>query len=113
MEAIGLLVTLGARSGKEADAQAFLESAQPLALNERRTLKWYAIIRARHQVHDQVTRLVSVEGWSAITWWSGVRFDDLLHCHPPVSQAKWACIESSVNLDANGKPDPYLFRLTC
>jgi hypothetical protein len=38
MEAIGLLVTLGARSGKEADAQAFLESAQPLALNERRTL---------------------------------------------------------------------------
>ena len=43
MEAIGLLVTLEARSGKEADAEAFLESAQPLALNEEGTLKWYAI----------------------------------------------------------------------
>jgi quinol monooxygenase YgiN len=43
MEAIGLLVTLEARPGKEADAEAFLQSAQPLALNERATLKWYAI----------------------------------------------------------------------
>ena len=43
MEAIGLLVTLEARAGKEADAEAFLRAAQPLALNERATLKWYAI----------------------------------------------------------------------
>ena len=43
MEAIGLLVTLEARQGKEADAEAFLKSAQPLALDERATLKWYAI----------------------------------------------------------------------
>jgi hypothetical protein len=43
MEAIGLLVTLEARSGKEADAEVFLKSAQPLALNEKATLKWYAI----------------------------------------------------------------------
>jgi hypothetical protein len=35
MEAIGLLVTLEARAGKEADAEAFLKSAQPLALDER------------------------------------------------------------------------------
>ena len=42
MEAIGLLVTLEARAGKEADAEAFLKSAQPLALNEKGTLKWYA-----------------------------------------------------------------------
>jgi quinol monooxygenase YgiN len=42
MEAIGLLVTLEARSGKEADAEAFLKSAQALALNEKGTLKWYA-----------------------------------------------------------------------
>jgi quinol monooxygenase YgiN len=42
MEAIGLLVTLEARAGKEADAEAFLRSAQPLALNEKGTLKWYA-----------------------------------------------------------------------
>src|ERR1700746_357098 len=62
---------------------------------------------ARHQIHDQITRLVCVEGWSAIAWWSGLRFDDLLHAYPPVSQAKWAHIESSVNPDANGNPDPY------
>src|SRR5258707_2399637 len=43
MEAIGLLVTLEARAGKEADAEAFLKSAQPLALKEKATLKWYAI----------------------------------------------------------------------
>jgi DMSO/TMAO reductase YedYZ molybdopterin-dependent catalytic subunit len=62
---------------------------------------------ARHRIHDQITRLVCVEGWSAIAWWSGLRFDDLLHAYPPVSQAKWAHLESSVNLDANGYPDPY------
>jgi len=38
MEAIGLLVTLEARRGKEADAEAFLKSAQPLALDEKGTL---------------------------------------------------------------------------
>jgi len=43
MEEIGLLVTLEARAGKEADAEAFLKSAQPLALDEKGTLKWYAI----------------------------------------------------------------------
>src|ERR1700759_2914779 len=43
MEAIGLLVTLEVRAGKEADAEAFLKSAQPLALDEKGTLKWYAI----------------------------------------------------------------------
>jgi len=62
---------------------------------------------ARHQIHDQITRLVCVEGWSAIAWWSGLRFDDLLHAYPPVPQAKWALLESSVNLDANGDSDPY------
>ena len=43
MEAIALLVTLEARPGKEADAEAFLMSAQPLAQDEKGTLKWYAI----------------------------------------------------------------------
>src|SRR5215471_16268095 len=43
MEAIGLLVTLEARPGKEADAEAFLKAAQPLAVNEKGTLKWYAV----------------------------------------------------------------------
>jgi DMSO/TMAO reductase YedYZ molybdopterin-dependent catalytic subunit len=62
---------------------------------------------ACHQIHDQITRLVCVEGWSAIAWWSGLRFDELLQAYPPVSQAKWAHLESSVNLDPNGNPDPY------
>ncbi len=62
---------------------------------------------ARFQIHDQITRLVCVEGWSAIAWWSGPKFEDLLQAYPPASQAKWAFIESSVNLDPNAKPDPY------
>jgi quinol monooxygenase YgiN len=43
MEAIGLLVTLEARAGKELDVESFLKSAQRLALDEKGTLKWYAI----------------------------------------------------------------------
>ena len=43
METFGLLVKLEARAGKEADAEAFLKSTQPLALNEKTPLKWYAI----------------------------------------------------------------------
>lgn len=61
----------------------------------------------RFQIHDQITRLVCVEGWSGIAWWSGLRFQQLLEAYPPVSQAKWALLESSVNLDPNGSPDPY------
>ena len=58
-------------------------------------------------VHEQITRLVCVEGWSAIAWWAGLKFDDLLRAYPPISQAKWARVESSVNLDTSGNPDPY------
>jgi len=58
-------------------------------------------------VRDQITRFVCVEGWSAIAWWAGLRFDDLLRAYPPKSQAKWARVESSVNLDNSGNPDPY------
>ena len=61
----------------------------------------------RFSVHEQITRLVCVEGWSAIAWWAGLKFDDLLRAYPPKSQAKWARVESSVNLDASGNPDPY------
>ena len=43
MEAIGLLVRLEARPGKEADVEAFLKSAQPLVPDEKGTVKWYAI----------------------------------------------------------------------
>ena len=55
----------------------------------------------------QITRLVCVEGWSAVAWWAGLRFDDLLRAYPPASQARWVRVESSVNLDASGNPDPY------
>jgi DMSO/TMAO reductase YedYZ molybdopterin-dependent catalytic subunit len=65
----------------------------------------------RFQPHEQITRLVCVEGWSAVAWWSGLRFDDLLLAYPPMSQAKWARVESSVNLDAQGNPDPYYVSL--
>ena len=66
---------------------------------------------SRFSVNDQITRLVCVEGWSAIAWWAGLRFDDLLRAYPPMSQAKWARVESSVNLDASGNPDPYFMSL--
>jgi DMSO/TMAO reductase YedYZ molybdopterin-dependent catalytic subunit len=65
----------------------------------------------RFSVHEQITRLVCVEGWSAVAWWAGLRFDDLLHAYPPMSQATWARVESSVNLDASGNPDPYFMSL--
>ena len=61
----------------------------------------------RFPMHEQITRLVCVEGWSAIAWWAGLRFGDLLRAYPPLSQAKWARVESSVNLSASGNPDPY------
>jgi DMSO/TMAO reductase YedYZ molybdopterin-dependent catalytic subunit len=61
----------------------------------------------RFPMHEQITRLVCVEGWSAIAWWAGLKFDDLLRAFPPISQAKWARVESSVNLDASGNLDPY------
>jgi DMSO/TMAO reductase YedYZ molybdopterin-dependent catalytic subunit len=62
---------------------------------------------ASFQVHEQITRLVCVEGWSAVAWWAGARFDNLLLAYPPMSQAKWARMESSVNLGSWGNPDPY------
>jgi DMSO/TMAO reductase YedYZ molybdopterin-dependent catalytic subunit len=64
-------------------------------------------LMTRFSIREQITRLVCVEGWSAIAWWAGLRFDDLLRAYPPISQAKWVRVESSVNLDASGNPDPY------
>ena len=68
-------------------------------------------LTTRFTVREQITRLVCVEGWNAIAWWAGLRFDDLLRAYPPMSQAKWARVESSVNLDASGNPDPYFMAL--
>lgn len=66
---------------------------------------------SRFSVHEQITRLICVEGWSAIAWWAGVRFDDLIRAYPPMSQGKWARVESPVNLDASGNPDPYFMSI--
>jgi DMSO/TMAO reductase YedYZ molybdopterin-dependent catalytic subunit len=65
----------------------------------------------RFSVHEQITRLVCVEGWSAVAWWAGLRFDDLIRAYAPMSQAKWARVESSVNLDNSGNPDPYFMSI--
>jgi DMSO/TMAO reductase YedYZ molybdopterin-dependent catalytic subunit len=81
-----------------------LASGLSVSLNIRKLL-------ASFRVHEQITRLVCVEGWSAIAWWAGLRFDDLLGAYPPVSQAKWVRIESSVNLGPWGNPDPYYVSL--
>ena len=81
-----------------------LASGLSVSLNIRNLL-------ASFQVHEQITRLVCVEGWSAIAWWAGLKFDDVLRAYPPTSQAKWARIESSVNLGAWGNPDPYFMSI--
>jgi DMSO/TMAO reductase YedYZ molybdopterin-dependent catalytic subunit len=60
-----------------------------------------------YEQHEQITRLCCVEGWSAIAGWSGIRFTDLLRGYPPADGAKWAAMESAVNLDGRGNPDPY------
>lgn len=61
----------------------------------------------RFEHFEQITRLVCVEGWSAIAWWGGLRFADLLKAYPPMPGARWARLDSSVNLDSDGNPDPY------
>jgi DMSO/TMAO reductase YedYZ molybdopterin-dependent catalytic subunit len=81
-----------------------LASGLSVSLNIRNLL-------TRFQMHEQITRLVCVEGWSAVAWWSGLRFDDLLRAYPPMSQAKWVQVESSVNLDPPGNPDRYFVSL--
>lgn len=66
---------------------------------------------ARFPFHEQVTRLVCVEGWSAVAWWGGIRFADFLAAFPPASGARWAALRSRVNLDPRGNPDPYYVSL--
>jgi DMSO/TMAO reductase YedYZ molybdopterin-dependent catalytic subunit len=77
-----------------------LDSGLSICLDIRKLLN-------RFPMHEQITRFVCVEGWTAIAWWAGLKFDDLLRAYPPMSQAKWARVESSVNLDNSGNLDPY------
>lgn len=62
---------------------------------------------SRFRLHGQITCLVCVEGWSAVAWWGGIRFADFLDAFPPADGAKWAGLESAVNLDGEGNEDPY------
>lgn len=64
-------------------------------------------LRSRFAYRDQITRLCCVEGWSAIAWWGGLRFADLIAAYPPAPGMLWAKLESSVNLDDDGNSDPY------
>jgi len=61
----------------------------------------------RAGLRDQVTWIVCVEGWSAIAWWGGLRMADLMREFPPAPEAKWVRMDSAVNLDSDGSPDPY------
>ena len=76
-----------------------LASGLSVSLNIRNLL-------ASFRVHEQITRLVCVEGWSAIAWWAGLRFDDLLGAYPPMSQAKWARIRIIGQSRSLGKSRP-------
>jgi DMSO/TMAO reductase YedYZ molybdopterin-dependent catalytic subunit len=62
---------------------------------------------SRFPHHEQVTRLVCVEGWSAIAWWGGVRFADFLAAFPPAAGARWAALRSNLSLDGAGRNEPY------
>ena len=64
-------------------------------------------LESRFTLVEQITRLVCVEGWSAVAWWGGIRFADLLDAYPPAPGARWAQLRSSVNLDGAGGSDPY------
>ena len=65
----------------------------------------------RFKLHEQVTRLVCVEGWSAVAWWGGIRFADLLEAFPPAEGARFAALRSTVSLDGSGHPEPYYVSL--
>jgi hypothetical protein len=62
---------------------------------------------SRFPRREEVTRLCCVEGWSAIAWWGGLRFADFLRAYPPAPGTRWARLDSSVNLDSAGNPEPY------
>jgi DMSO/TMAO reductase YedYZ molybdopterin-dependent catalytic subunit len=77
-----------------------------LAAGKPQTLRLHDLV-TRFGHHDEITRLVCVEGWSAIAWWGGLRFADLLRAFPPAPDARWVNMESAVNVDTDGNSDPY------
>jgi len=92
MEAIRLLVTLEGRPGKEAEAEAFLKSAQSLVLDEKGTVKWYAIKLGpgRFGIFDtfqnEAGRNAHLNGPIAKTL--GARADELLAVPPQIEKVE-------------------------
>lgn len=80
-----------------------LAGGQPVRLDPARLAAFPKI--------EQVTRLVCVEGWSAVAWWGGLRFADLLRAYPPAPGSRWALLRSEVSRDARGNPEPYFVSL--
>lgn len=78
-----------------------------------RATEWLSVERLleRFAFHEQVTRLVCVEGWSAVAWWGGIRFADFLDAFPPAPGARWAALRSTVSLDTAGRPETYFVSL--
>jgi len=60
---------------------------------------------------EQVTRLICVEGWSAVAHWGGYAFADVLGAFPPAEGTRWAALRSDVSRDAQGRPEPYFVSL--
>src|SRR5258708_668508 len=76
-----------------------LASGLSVSLNIRNLL-------ASFRLNEQITRLVCVEGWSAIAWWGGGRFVDFLPGYPPISHAELAPVAASGHLRALPNPQP-------
>ena len=57
--------------------------------------------------NEIISRMVCVEGWSAIAWWGGLKFADLLTKYPPRADTRWIKLTSDVNLNSKGNSDPY------
>lgn len=70
-----------------------------------------AALRRRFAKREQVTRLVCVEGWSAVAWWGGIAFSEFLQAFPPQPGARWVSLRSDISRDAAGRPEPYFVSL--
>ena len=66
---------------------------------------------ASFPVHEQITRLVCVEGGALLPGGPDLGSSHPPSAYPPRSQAKWVRLESSVNLGRWGNPDPYFVSL--
>jgi DMSO/TMAO reductase YedYZ molybdopterin-dependent catalytic subunit len=76
---------------------------------ERLTLESLAALGLPRR--EQVTRLVCVEGWSAVAHWGGYAFADILEAFPPAPGARWAELRSDISRDAQGRHEPYFVSL--